>query len=150
MKAVDFDLFSWDNSSTKVQSIVISLDLQSENGAKLNVTNLNNYIDIVIPLSSPQPRTNNKRVIQHHFLKLNQLTVRSYYAELAEIPVFIRLGVTGTNTSLKFLVKFGSRPSTESSDLNFTVRFTSICGNMTKFVPNESSCHLNEKTIIFI
>ena len=147
MKAVDFNPFSWDNSSTKVQSSVISLELQSENGAKLNVTNLDNYIEIVIPLSSPPSKTNNKTVIEHHFLKPHKLTVRSYYAELADVPVFITLGVLGKNTSINLLVKFGSRPSTESSDLNVTVKFTSICGNMTKVVPNKSSCHLDEKII---
>ena len=59
MKSADFNPFSWDNSSKKVQSSVISLELQTENATRLNVSNLDDYIEIVIPISTPPSNTSN-------------------------------------------------------------------------------------------
>ena len=145
MKAADFNPFTWDNSSKKVQSSVISLDLQTENATKLNVSNLDNYIEIVIPISSPPSNTSNKT--EHYFLKPNKMTIRSYYAELADVPVSIKLGMAEEDTVIKLFVNFGSRPTTEDSDLNFTVKFTSTCRNLENNKRNETSCILEERSI---
>ena len=110
MKAADFNPFTWDNSSKKVQSNVISLELQTENATKLNVSNLDNDIEIVIPISTSPSNTSNGS--EHYFLKPNKLTVRRYYADLLDVPVSIRLGVAKEETLVKMLVKFASRPTT--------------------------------------
>ena len=145
MKAADFNPFTWDNSSKKVQSNVISLELQTENATKLNVSNLDNDIEIVIPISTSPSNTSNGT--EHYFLKPNKLTMRSYYADLADVPVSIRLGVAGKETLVNMFVKFGSRPTTEESDLNFTVKFTSKCRNVTTSEANETSCIPEERII---
>ena len=48
MQAVDFNPFTWDNSSKKIKSSVTSLELKSNSAEKLNVSNLDNDIEIVI------------------------------------------------------------------------------------------------------
>ena len=148
MKSADFNPFSWDNSSKKVQSSVISLELQTENATKLNVSNLDSNIEIVIPISTPPSNTSNGS--EHYFLKPNQLTMRSYYADLADVPVSISLGVAKEETLVKMFVKFGSRPSTEDSDLNFTLKLTSKCGNVTKSAANETSCIPEERIVTIL
>ena len=80
MRVVDFNPFSWDNSSKKVKSNVISLNFQSGNGKKINVSNLDNDIAIVIPIASPATNTSN--ATEHYFLKPNRMSIHSYYAEL--------------------------------------------------------------------
>ena len=104
MQAVNFNPFTWDNSSKKIKSSVTSLELKNGNAEKMNVSNLDNDIEILIPLSSsPQNSTNDT---EHFFLKPNQITVRSYYAELADVPVSLKLGVAIEGTEIELLVKF--------------------------------------------
>ena len=142
MQAVKFNPFTWDNSSKKVKSSVISLDLQSGNGKKINVSNLDSDIEIVVPISS-QP-TNTSNGTEHNFLKPNKISIRSYYAELADVPVSIKIGVLREGTVTQLFVKFGSRPSIENSDHNFTVMST--CRNQTDDKQNETSCIIEESS----
>ena len=142
MQAVKFNPFTWDNSSKKVKSSVISLDLQSGNGKKINVSNLDSDIEIVVPISS-QP-TNTSNGTEHNFLKPNKISIRSYYAELADVPVSIKIGVLREGTVTQLFVKFGSRPTIENSDHNFTV--TSTCRNQTDDKQNETSCIIEESS----
>ena len=149
MRAVDFNPFSWDTSSKKVKSNVISLDFQNGNGKKINVSNLDNDIEIVIPISSPA--TNSSNATEHYFLKPNQMFIHSYYAELANVPVSMRIGVQANGTVVKLFVKFGSRPTVEDSDHNFTTLFTSICRNQVNYQQNKStSCALEERSVTIV
>ena len=148
MRAIHFNPFTWDNSSKKIKSSVTSLDLQSANGTKINVSNLDSYIEIVIPLSIPPANTSNGTDHEHYFLKPNRMSIRSYYAELADVPVTIRMGVFTEGTVIKLFVKFGSRPTIEDSDDNFTILFTSICRNLSDDQKNKStSCSLEESSV---
>ncbi len=146
MQALKFNPFTWDNSSKKVKSSVTSLDLQSGNGKKINVSNLDSDIEIVIPISSPQTNTSNGT--EHYFLKPNKMTIRSYYAELADVPVSIQIGVQKEGTVTKLFVKFGSRPTIENSDHNLTLR--SYCSNQTDGKRNETSCLIEESSLTVV
>jgi len=149
MRAIDFNPFSWDNSSKKVKSSVTSLDLQNANGTKINVSNLDNNIEITIPL--PRRPANTSDATEHYFLKPNRMSIRSYYAELADVPVAIRIGVQAEGTVIKLFVKFGSRPTIEDSDHNFTLRFTSTCKNFSDHRQSRStSCSLEESSVTVI
>ncbi|XP_027041641.1 uncharacterized protein LOC113669763 [Pocillopora damicornis] len=75
MQAVDFNPFTWDNSSSKIKSRVTSLELKSNSAEKINVSNFDNDIEILIPISSPPQ--NSTKGTQHNFLKPNQISVRS-------------------------------------------------------------------------
>ena len=146
MKAINFNPFTWDNSSKMIKSSVTSLDLQSGNGTNINVSNLDDYIEIVIPILSPSSNTSNDTG-QHYFLKPNTMTIRSYYAEMADVPVSIRLGVREEGTAIRIFVKFGTRPTIDDSDHNFTVIFTQTCGNLTGINESTTPCPTEQKSI---
>ena len=149
MRAIHFNPFTWDNSSKKVKSSVTSLDLQSANGTKINVSNLDNYIEIVIPLSIPPTNTSNGN--EHYFLKPNRMSIRSYYAELADVPVSIRIGAHVEGAVIKLYVKFGSKPTMDESDHNFTILFTSTCRNLSDYHKSKStSCSLEESSVTVV
>ena len=148
MKALNFNPFTWDNSSKKIKSSVTSLDLQSGDGKKINVSNLDNDIVIVIPISSPPTNTSNGT--EHYFLKPNKMSIRSYYAELADVPVSIKIGVQQEGTGIQLFVKSGSRPTIKNSDHNFTIMFTSTCRNQTGDKQNETSCILEEASVTMV
>ena len=140
MQAVKFNPFTWDKSSKKIESGVTSLDLQSGNGKKINVSNLDSDIEIVIPIASAPAGTRNRT--EHYFLTPNKISIRSYYAKLADVPVSIKIGVQKEGTVTRLLVKFDSRPTIENSDHNFTVMPT--CRNQSNGQQNETSCIIEE------
>ena len=146
MQAVNFNPFTWDNSSKKIKSSVISLDLQGANGEKINVSNLDNYIEILIPISSSPQKTNN--ATDHYFLKPNKMSFHSYYAEIADVPVSIKIGAKKLGVVIEMFLKFGARPTIEDSDHNFTV--TSSCKNQTDDKQNETSCFLEESYLTVV
>ena len=146
MQAVNFNPFTWDNSSNKIKSSVTSLNLQSGNGKNINVSNLDSDIEIVIPISSPPANTSNGT--EHYFLKPNEMSFHSYYAELADVPVSIVIGVQKEGVVTELFVKFGKRPSIDDFDHNFTV--TSICRNQSNDKQNGTSCLLDENTLTVV
>ena len=146
MQAVDFNPFTWDNSSKKVKSSVISLALKSGNGEKINVSNLDNYIEIAIPISGPP--TNISNGTEHYFLKPNKMSFRSYYAELADVPVCIKIKAQKQGIAIQLFSKFGARPTIEDFDHNFTV--TSTCKNQPDDKQNETSCLLEESLLTVV
>ena len=145
MQAVDFNPFTWDNSSNKVKSSVISLELKSGNAKRINVSNLNNDIEIIIPISSPPQNSSNGT--EHYFLKPNQMSVRSYYAELADVPVSLTFGVAQEGIHVELYIKFGRRPSASDSDHNFTFTSTRTCENKTD---DEPSCFLKDTSFAVV
>ena len=144
MQAVNFNPFTWDSSSKKIKSSVTSLNLQSGNGKKITVSNLDRDIEIVIPISSPP--TNSSNGTEHNFLKPNKMSFRGYYAELADVPVSMRIGVQEEGIAIELFVKFGERPTIENFDHNFTV--TSTCRNQTS--ETKTSCVFEENSLTVV
>ena len=145
MTAVSFNPYTWDNSSKAIQSSVTSLDLQNGD-TKINVENLDDDIVIVIPISSPpNNRSNASEVPEHLFLKPNKMAVHSYYAELADVPVTIGMGIQENNVVAELFVKFGSRPAIDDFDLNFTISFNYKCEVDKE--GNETSCFYEKGSI---
>ena len=145
MTAFGFNPFTWDNSSKTVQSRVTSLELKDSNSQKINVSNLENDIEIVIPISIP--KTNNSDDLEFSFLKPRKMAIRRYHAELADVPVTLKLAVRKEGTTIEIFVKFGSRPRKVDFDQNFTMVFTSTCGNQTH---SNRSCVLKEASVIVV
>ena len=146
MQVVNFNPFTWDNSSKKIKSSVTSLNLQNGHGKKINVSNLHNDIEIVIPISSPS--TNISNGTEHYFLKPNKMSFRSYYAELADVPVSIKIGVQEKSIVIELFVKFGKRPTIEDFDHNFTV--TSTCRDKTSHEQNGTFCVPEENSLTVV
>ena len=146
MTAVSFNPYSWDNSSKAIQSSVTSLELKSGE-ANINVSNLEDDVVMVIPIASkPKNNTNASEEKEHLFLKPNKMAVHSYYAELADVSVTIEMGVEGNNNRdivVEMFIKFGTRPSVNDFDHNFTISFKN-----TFEIPkegNQTSCSLSKK-----
>ena len=116
-------------SSKKIKSSVTSLELKSNGAEKLNVSNLDNDIEIVIPISNPPKNSSN--TTQHYFLKPDRISFRSYYADLADVPVSLRLGLAITGVEIEMRIKFGQRPTMVNFDHKFTFMFKSKCDNQT-------------------
>ena len=148
MTAVKFNPYTWDNSSNAVQSNVISLELQSGK-AKINVSSLEDDIVMVIPISSlSKNNTNSSEVLEHSFLKPNKMSIRSYYAELADVPVSIALGVSERGVVIELFIKFGSRPTIDDFDQNSTMSFNSTCEAGGE--RNETSCRPAKRSIAVV
>lgn len=145
MKALDFNPYTWDNSSKMIKSSVTDLELQSEDERELNVSNLNNDIEIVIPISNPQPNSSN--MTGHFFLKPQKMSIHSYFAEQADVPVTIRMSVQKDDVVLELFVKYGSRPTIDDFDQNFTVAFVSTCEKQTHSKQNATSCYIEDRFI---
>ena len=145
MQAVDFNPFTWDNSSKKIKSRVTSLELKSNSAEKINVSNLDNDIEILIPISSPPQNSTNGT--QHNFLKPNEISVRSYYAELANVPVSLKLGMAKAGLQISLFIKFGKRPTINDFDHNFTIAFTSTCNNQTDA---NATCSIRDSSVTVI
>ena len=152
MLTMSFNPYTWDNSSSAVQSSVTSLELQSNNGTKTNISNLDEDIVIVIPILSPSKgNVDDNFVPEHSFLKPNKMSVRSYHAELANVPVSIEMVVTDKGVFVvAVLIKFGSRPDISNYDHNFTNTFKSNCENKTEGKQNEGSCPSEETSMIVV
>ena len=147
MLAVDFNPYTWDDSSKAIQSSVTGLELKNGN-AKVNVSNLDDDIVMVIPISNPpKNNTNTSEVPEHLFLKPQKMAVHSYYAELADVPVSIEMGVQVLEVAVQLFVKFGSRPVIDDFDHNFTISFKSTC--VVSAEGNETTC-LFEKTSVAV
>ena len=148
--AVSFNPYTWDNISKAIQSSVTSLELQSGK-AKINVSNLDDDIVMVIPITSPPKNNRNSSdVSEHSFLKPNKLSVRFFHAELADVPVSIAISVSEIGVVIELFVRFGSRPTVENFDHNSTLTFTSTCGNQTDGEQNETSCLPDESSITVV
>ena len=149
MTAVNFNPFSWDNSSKAIQSNVVGLELKNGK-AKINVSNLDEDIVMVVPISSPpKSNTNTSDVPEHSFLKPNKIATRMYNAELADVPVSIKMSVV-VAVAVEVFVKFGSRPAIDNFDHNFTVTFKSMCQNQTDGEQNEMSCLPDESSMTVV
>ena len=142
MQAVDFNPFTWDNSSKKIKSHVTTLELKSKSAEKINVSNLDNDIEILIPISSPPQNSINGT--QLSFLKPNQISVRSYYAELAHVPVSLKLSMAKAGIQINLFIKFGKRPTINDFDHNFTMVFTSTCDNQTDA---NATCFIRDSSV---
>lgn len=148
MTAFNFNPYSWDTSSKAIQSVVTSLELKSGK-EKINVSNLQDDIFMVIPISSkPKTNTNVSEEPEHLFLKPNKMSVHSYYAELADVPVKIETTVQELDFVAKLFLKLGTRPTTDNFDHNFTMTFKYTCKNGTN--ENNPSCLFEKRSVTVV
>ena len=149
MTAVSFNPYTWNNSSKAIQSNVVGLELKNGK-TKINVSNLDEDIVMVVPISrSPKNNTNTSNMPELSFLKPSKLATRMYNAELADVPVSVKLGIV-VAVVVEVFVKFGSRPTIDNFDHNFTVTFKSSCENQTNAEKNETSCLPDESSITVV
>ena len=118
--------YSWDNSSRSVTSSVCSLELKNQETGPMNVSDLENDIEITIPTNTKESESAEQ---ENYFLKPYEMAMSSYYPELGNATVSLSVAGVNKNAIVEVFIKFGSRPTVEDFDQNFTVAFTSACQN---------------------
>lgn len=126
MMTLTINPYSWDNSSLSVTSSVCSLELKNDETGTMNVSDLENDIEITIPTNNEESESADQ---ENYFLKPYEMTISNYYAELGNVPVSLSLEGVDKDAIVEVFIKFGSRPTVEDFDQNFTVAFTATCQN---------------------
>ena len=120
--------YNWDSSADLITSRVLTIDLMGELGEVLTVQNLTTDIQLGIQVDE-RSANNDSNTTETLYVKPE----RSQYHKLQVIREGTSYLVTITaNDSLHVLVKYGSKPSVEDHDKNYTVPdFTSCTKNVT-------------------
>ena len=152
MMTLDSNPFTSDASSKSIKTSVCSLELTSDGEGTVNVSGLDNDIEINIPISpgyleSDEPKGS--------FLKPNQMTIHSYYAELANAPVSLTMAFQDKDEIVDILIRFGSRPTVNEFDQNFTVTYqTNVTQGNAFQIDTESPISITvmppEPTVIYV
>ena len=133
----DFNPFTWDASSSSIKSSVCSLELSSDGNGTLDVSGLDNDIEVTIPIN---PNEEESSTPASSFLTPNKMTVHSYYAELANAPVSLYLAGQDKDAVVEVLIKFGARPTIEEFDQNITIALSSCQTNITGVNTTHNEC----------
>ena len=128
MTSLNFNPYTWDQSSKAIESSVTSLEIKSGK-SKINVSNLHEDIVMVILISSQSKGDGNEiKRSDHRLLKPNRMVVHSYYAELPNIPVTMEMSIQETGVVIvELLIRLRSRPTVNNCDYNFTISFEQTC-----------------------
>lgn len=125
MMTLTVNPYSWDNSSLSVTSRVCSLELKNEETGTINVSDLENDIEITIPNNNEESESAEK---ESRFLKPYEMTISSYYDE-RNVAMSISLEGVDKDAIVEVFVKSGSKPTVEDYDQSFAVAFTATCQN---------------------
>ena len=135
----DFNPYTWDPNSAAIKSSVCSFEINSEAEGTMNVSGLDKDIELTIPNNNPSNEESSEP--ESSFLKPNKMTIRSYYTEIPNASVSINLAGQDKEMVIEVLVKFGSRPTLDDFDQNFTVTLTKSCqGNNTQGKESQIEC----------
>lgn len=118
--------FSWDNSSAKVQSTVISLSLSNGSGNAMNTSNFTNPVSLFVPRDdSKMPNftqfnvrpMGNDEYMQYHSLKVTSL----------DNSINVQIKPHNKSVTFKIFMSFDERPSLEKHDFSWTLPDFSSC-----------------------
>mgnify|MGYP001792462776 CR=1 FL=1 len=87
-----FNPFTWDTSAERVQSKVVSLQMKDDQGNSISVSNLKKDIEITLPLSPRENRTNSSQF----FIKPSfgeKMQYHSFWMEYQETSAFVQIKV---------------------------------------------------------
>lgn len=121
--------YNWDSSADLITSRVLAIDLRGESGEVLKVQNLTTDIQLGIQLSEETPETGSNLAETASFVKPEHM--QYHRIEVTREQASYLVTIT-TQDSLNVFVKFGSKPSEEHHDKNYTIPdFTSCTRSMT-------------------
>ena len=123
MLSIPFNPFTWDITSQRVHSNVLSLDLKNDKRRMIKVSKLSSDIFIKIPLNH-QDRASEKP----HFFTKNG-TSRFHEIKIDYENTLIQLEITPEeiNVNLTIFMRFGHRPTIREHDLSGTVSSDERC-----------------------
>ena len=124
--------YTWHESASSIKSAVLDFELKDFLGHQLNVSNLNQEIELFIPpLQTPEVND-----VENYFVKpfRNGTTMRFHKIEIpgSEYAVSIRITPLG-DKNVSVFVRYGERPTLEKFHFTATV-------------PDYSSCNYTEET----
>lgn len=137
MVTFDFNPYAYDAASKPVTTKVCSFDLKPKGKKSFNVANLTE--DILITLPNDQNSSNHGQPTDT-FLRPYKMMIRSLYAEQAGIPVTLTIRARDDAAVIEVFVKFGSEPSPEEYDQNYTIVLDPSCQNSPQHKPKEKMC----------
>ena len=115
--------YYWDSSADLITSRVIAIDLRGESGEVLKVQNLKTDIQLGIPVEG-QLTNNQSDAGDTLFLKPEE--ARYHKLHMIHEQTSFLITITAEE-SLSVFVKYGSRPSVEEHDKNYTIPDFSSC-----------------------
>ena len=123
MLSMPFNPFTWDRTSQRVHSDVLTLDLKDDKRKMIQVSKLSSDVFIEIPLKN----TSNSQENQHFFIK-NE-TSRFHEINVDFEDTLMQLEITPENETVNLFIfmRFGHRPTTQEHDLNGTVSSNERC-----------------------
>lgn len=142
MMVFHFNPYAYDSSSKSLTSNVCSFDLKPVGKKTIDVANLTE--DIIVTIPEISNRTNQASSADT-FLKPYKMKIRSLYAEQVGIPVTLAMQARGDAAVIEVFVKFGTEPSPEEFDRNFTVVLNPSCQESSEHKPKERKPEKPEK-----
>ena len=126
MSILKFNPFLWDESAKRMKSDLVNLELKSENGSPLAMSNLTEDFELSIPLATTAKRPNNTN---HHFLKPNSPRVHTIPVNYpgSSLQLTFIPEKDFMNATFLFMIKFGKKPAPDDHDYNFTLPDQTKC-----------------------
>ena len=118
------NFYHWDSTADLITSRVLEIDLRGESGEVLKVQNLSSDIQLEIQFSEEAPETDCNLVKTVSFVKPGRM--QYHRIEVTEVQASYQLTIT-TEDSLNVFLKFGSKPSVEDHERNYTIPDFSSC-----------------------
>ena len=115
--------YYWDSSADYITSRVLAIDLRGESGDILKVQNLTADIQLGIPVDE-QLVYNESETGEALFIKPGETRYHKLHMIHEQTSFLITLTA---NKSLNVFIKYGSRPSAEEHDKNYTIPDFSSC-----------------------
>ena len=118
------NFYHWDSSADLITTRVLAVDLRRESGEVLKVQNLTSDIQLEFQLREQAPGTDSNPAKIASFLKPEHM--QYHIIEVTEVQASYLVTIT-TKDSLNVFLKFGSKPSVEDHDRNYTIPDFSSC-----------------------
>lgn len=120
---MSFNPFTWNQTSERVHSDVLTLQLKDDKRNTINISQLSSDICVKIPLkdtSSPEENT-------HLFTKDHSSRFHAIDVDYKDTFMQLEIAPEDPNIQLEVFMKFGSRPTIQEHDLNGTVSRNKWC-----------------------
>lgn len=123
MLSMPFNPFTWDRTSGRVHSDVLTLNLKDDQRKTIKVSQLSSNISITIPLNDASSGVENP----HFFIHNDTSRFHVIKVEYEDTLIQLKIAAEDSSVNLTFLMRFGKRPTIQEHDLNGTVSSNKKC-----------------------
>ena len=118
------NFYHWDSTADLITSRVLEIDLRGDSSEVLKVQNLTSDIQLEIQFSEEAPETESSPAKTVSFVKPGLM--QYHRIEVTEVQASYQITIT-TEGSVNVFLKFGSKPSVEDHERNYTIPDFSSC-----------------------